>query len=188
MRLVPLLQEIPRQPLPREAVSGVLGGDTEPSGNPLGVGLGYGLYGRPPGLVLETQACHEDYLILGEEGKELDLVKAPQELLQGQLGLRWPFRLGQLRVSIQEPLSLLVMGMRQLQELQMVKGSSSEMETMKGTVELSAMPADAAVEFSDGLYVAEQTIGRSRTQQLVGLRQTWRVPEKRMPGINKRRL
>ena len=43
----------------------------------------------------------------------------------------------------------------------MAEGSSSEMETMKGTVELSAMPevtADAAVEFSDWIYVAEQTI------------------------------
>ncbi|CAE7919128.1 unnamed protein product [Symbiodinium necroappetens] len=58
-------------------------------------------------------------------------------------------------------LHLLVQGMRQLQQLQISKKDTSEAETMKGNIELPPMPelGDAAVEFNDWLYVAEQMLG-----------------------------
>ena len=58
-------------------------------------------------------------------------------------------------------LHLLVQGMRQLQQLQIAKKEAPEVETMKGNIELPAMPelGDAAVEFNDWLYIAEQMLG-----------------------------
>ena len=58
-------------------------------------------------------------------------------------------------------LHLLVQGMRQLQQLQIAKKETPETETMKGNIELPPMPelGDAAVEFNDWLYVAEQMLG-----------------------------
>ncbi|OLQ06917.1 Copia protein [Symbiodinium microadriaticum] len=58
-------------------------------------------------------------------------------------------------------LHLLVQGMRQLQQLQIAKKETPESETMKGNIELPPMPelGDAAVEFNDWLYVAEQMLG-----------------------------
>ena len=58
-------------------------------------------------------------------------------------------------------LHLLVQGMRQLQQLQISKKDTPETETMKGNIELPPMPelGDAAVEFNDWLYVAEQMLG-----------------------------
>ncbi|CAE6948284.1 unnamed protein product [Symbiodinium sp. KB8] len=58
-------------------------------------------------------------------------------------------------------LHLLVQGMRQLQQLQISKKDVAEAETMKGNIELPPMPepGDAAVEFNDWLYEAEQMLG-----------------------------
>ena len=58
-------------------------------------------------------------------------------------------------------LHLLVQGMRQLQQLQMIKKDHVEPEAMKGSVELQKMPepGDAAVEFNDWMYVTEQMLG-----------------------------
>ena len=60
------------------------------------------------------------------------------------------------------PLDLLVQGMRQLQQVYLDKKGSAETETMKGSLELQALPdllGETGVEFSDWLYVAEQTVG-----------------------------
>ena len=59
-------------------------------------------------------------------------------------------------------LDLLVQGMRQLQQMYLEKGTSPGTEALKGSVELLPLPdliGETGVEFSDWLYVAEQTIG-----------------------------
>ena len=59
------------------------------------------------------------------------------------------------------PLNILVQGMRQLQQVYMEKKGGADHEALKST-ELPALPeltGDTGVEFSDWLYVAEQTIG-----------------------------
>ena len=58
------------------------------------------------------------------------------------------------------PLNILVQGMRQLQQVYMEKKGGADHEALKST-ELPALPeltGDTGVEFSDWLYVAEQTI------------------------------
>ena len=52
--------------------------------------------------------------------------------------------------------------MRQLQQVYLEKKGSPDAETMKGSLELQALPdllGETGVEFSDWLYVAEQTVG-----------------------------
>ncbi|CAE7334558.1 TY2B-C, partial [Symbiodinium sp. CCMP2456] len=60
------------------------------------------------------------------------------------------------------PLDLLVQGMRQLQQVYLEKRGSPETEPIKGSQELPPLPdllGETGVEFSDWLYVAEQTVG-----------------------------
>ena len=60
------------------------------------------------------------------------------------------------------PIDVLVEGMRQLQQVYMDKRANPEAEHLKGNVELPMLPdllGETGVEFSDRLYVAEQTIG-----------------------------
>ncbi|CAE7665157.1 HCF244, partial [Symbiodinium sp. CCMP2456] len=83
---------------------------------------------------------------------------------------RWgDFRVACWAVEAQEtqnvdegsPLGILVQGMRQLQQMYMEKKGGVDNEVLKGA-ELPALPelsGDTGVEFSDWLYVAEQTIG-----------------------------
>ena len=59
-------------------------------------------------------------------------------------------------------LNLLVQGMRQLQQMYLEKGNAQGGDALKGSVELPQLPeliGETGVEFSDWLYVAEQTIG-----------------------------
>ena len=60
------------------------------------------------------------------------------------------------------PIDVLVQGMRQLQQVYLDKRVGTEAEHLKGSVELPLLPdlvGETGVEFSDWLYVAEQTIG-----------------------------
>ena len=61
-----------------------------------------------------------------------------------------------------DALQLLVQGMRQLQQVHIAKKEGSEHEAPKSGIDLPTMPdltGDAAVEFNDWLYVAEQVVG-----------------------------
>ena len=69
-------------------------------------------------------------------------------------------------------------GMRQLQQLQISKKDTPETETMKGNIELPPMPelGDAAVEFNDWLYVAEQMLGALTDSASAWLSESLRCP------------
>ena len=63
--------------------------------------------------------------------------------------------------SADEPLQLLVQGMRQLQQAYMGKNDSKDVE-FKGSIEVPPMPdvgAEASVAFADWLYELEQAVG-----------------------------
>ncbi|OLP84473.1 Transposon Ty1-NL2 Gag-Pol polyprotein [Symbiodinium microadriaticum] len=74
-------------------------------------------------------------------------------------------------------LDLLVQGMRQLQQMYLEKGTSPGTEALKGSVELLPLPdliGETGVEFSDWLYVAEQTIGSLSDSATVWFQMTLR--------------
>ena len=63
--------------------------------------------------------------------------------------------------EVQEPLQLLVQGMRQLQQVFLGKSESKDSE-LKGSVQIPQMPEagpESAVEYADWLFEAEQAIG-----------------------------
>ena len=91
------------------------------------------------------------------DGRRLD---SGSQVPEGQFG---PTQIGSANVGTggDEPLHLLVQGMRQLQQAYLGKNDSKDVE-FKGVVEIPPMPdvgAEASVAFADWLYELEQAVG-----------------------------
>ena len=169
-------------PRPQEVPHGTPG--VELGGTPEGEGGGVRQVPRaPPGLEGPLEQPGEfpggrglsESVLRGEPGKLPGQAKAVGGIRDGprgtaELGSLLPgpsdgSRVPQTDLGFEaeaSPLDLLVQGMRQLQQVYMEKRGSPETEAMKGSQELPPLPdllGETGVEFSDWLYVAEQTVG-----------------------------
>ena len=140
----------------------------EPGGNGRGEGLGASACQRPPPGLCDRPT--EPAVVApgrgeGERQPTRGFLREAAGRLFGQDGTTTqsgPSLTTQPQGLQGDPLQLLVQGMRQLQQVHIAKKEGSEHEAPKSGIDLPNMPdltGDAAVEFNDWLYVAEQVVG-----------------------------